>query len=189
MVTKFLERIIMRRFIFLAIAVYFLASGSGIFTKTPPRWLDVGIGIFLVMSNAARTRRSSMRELNETGQSAVVEPNEEQLWEINTLISEGKELEAIKRYQDQTGVKFSEAKAYVESLVKDMADESLSSARNEHSKEGLDETPKLPLPTDLEKAISTIASSDKNEAIRKVISLTGISLSEAQTYVESLDRS
>ncbi len=121
----------MRRFIFLAIAVYFLASGSGIFTKTPPRWLDVGIGIvFLVMSNAARTRRSSMRELNETGQSAVVEPNEEQLWEINTLISEGKELEAIKRYQDQTGVKFSEAKAYVESLVKDMADESLSSARN-----------------------------------------------------------
>ena len=85
----------MRRFIFLAIAVYFLASGSGIFTKTPPRWLDVGIGIvFLVMSNAARTRRSSMRELNETGQSAVVEPNEEQLWEINTLISEGKELEA-----------------------------------------------------------------------------------------------
>ena len=180
----------MRRFIFLAIAVYFLASGSGIFSKTPPRWLDVGIGIvFLVMSNAARTRRSSMRELDQSGQSVEVELNEEQLWEINTLISEGKELEAIKRYQGQTGVDISEAKGYVESLVKDMTDESLPSAPNEHSIEVLDETLRLPLPTDLEKAISTIASSDQNEAIQKVIALTGISFSEAQAYVESLDRS
>ena len=179
----------MRRFIFLGIAVFFLASGSGIFSQTPPRWLDIGIGmVFLVMANASRTRRPRMGTLDESGLPTETKINEEQLQEITNLISEEKKIEAIKRYQDLTGINILEAEEYIENLVDNMEVDSLPLPPHEHPKESIEETLKLPLPTDLEEAIITIASSNQDEAVQKVIELTSVDIAEAQAYIETLNR-
>ncbi len=46
----------------------------------------------------------------------------------------------------------------------------------------------LPLPADLETDLRTIAAVDKTEAVKQVQDLTGMRLSEARTYVETLGR-
>jgi ribosomal protein L7/L12 len=174
----------MRRFIFLAIAVYFLYIGSGIFTNKSPNWLDIGIGIlFLVLSNAARTRRSPTGDPDQT---VEVEPDDKQMSEVRALVSEGKEIEAIKRFQEETGVGIAEAKVFIESLERDRDAEPSPLGPDPQSPALAADSFRLPLSRDLEEAIVTIASSDQNEAIQKVIELTGVSMSEARTYVESL---
>ena len=46
----------------------------------------------------------------------------------------------------------------------------------------------LPLPADLETDLRTIAAVDKTEAAKQIQDLTGMELSEARTYVETLHR-
>ena len=91
-------------------------------------------------------------------------------------------------YQDLTGINKLVAEEYIENLVDNMEVDSLPLPPHEHPKESIEETLKLPLPTDLEEAIITIASSNQDEAVQKVIELTSVDVAEAQAYIETLNR-
>lgn len=95
---------------------------------------------------------------------------------IRRLLAEGKNIEAIKRVREHTGMGLKEAKDYVEALA---ADPFLTPPSPE--------TATTTVPGDVEHAArQLLAEGKKIQAIKLVREHTGMGLKEAKEYVESL---
>jgi ribosomal protein L7/L12 len=137
--------------------------GKSITEETSNRWFYIALFVLSLLSLVANIWGQYKDKSNKIKMPEILFDNIND--EIESLVSQGKKIEAIKKYRMFTGVGLKEAKDYIDGV----------------------ETPKADVATMDEELRSLISAGKKIQAIKKCRMITGLGLKEAKDYVDNLN--